>query len=230
MEPQPPLDRNTVKQHQDAVVDIFPKAEKDLYGKSPYPDFIRAYQIGKPEQLARDYEKRETLKIKLKQVLPAIYESYTEDLKLLQAHNSDATLLGVQYDPYEEKITAPAVYMKDTFMSQPPILGSMGRAMSVRAEVESDYIASIQKRTLTINEQGIPEDLYILEITRHNSEVHNDIHNNWEGHDGDIMVQIAVDTSYDDIFAEATGGTINRSAVLDSAVEVLTKAFPTTTN
>lgn len=230
MESQPPFDKNTIKQHQDAVVDIFPKAEKALYGKSPYPDFIRTYQVGRPEQLARDYEAQESLKTTLKHVLPAIYESYTEDLKLLQAHNPDATLLDVRYDPYEEKITAPAVYMKDNFISRPYLQGSMGRAMWVRAEIESDYIASIQKRTLTINDEGVPEDLYILEITRHNTEVHNDPHGSWDGKDGDMVVQIAVDTAYDDIFAETAAGTVNRSAILDSAIKVLEKAFPATTN
>jgi hypothetical protein len=45
-----------------------------------------------------------------------------------------------------------------------------------------------------------------------------------------MVCQIAVDTSYDDIFAEAAEGTVNRSAILRSAVEVLEKAFPTTTN
>lgn len=230
MEHNPTPDKNTIKQHQDAVVDIFPKAEKTLYGQSPYPDFIRAYQKGAPEQLARDYEKQELLKEKLKYTLPAIYESYAEDLKLLQKHNPKATLLGVQYDPYEEKITAPAIYLKDTFISEPQLQGSMGRAMRTRAEVESDYIASIQKRTLVINDEGLPEDLYILEITRHNSVVHNDVHNSWTGQDGDMVCQIAVDTSYDDIFAEAAEGTVNRSVILRSAVEVLEKAFPTTTN
>lgn len=230
MEQKPTPHKNTIKQHQDAVVDIFPKAENALHGTSSYPDFIRKYQIGHPEQLARDYEQQEVLKTQLKQVLPTAYESYANDIQLLQTHNPNATLLGVTYDPYEEKITSPAVYMKDTFISEPRIQGSMGRAMSVRAEVESDFIASIQKRTLIINNEGIPEDLYILEITRHNSEVHHDIHDNWDGQDGDIVCRIAVDTSYDDIFAEAAGGTVNRSAILSSALEVLTKAFPSTTH
>jgi hypothetical protein len=229
MEQQPLPDKSTVKQHQDAVVDIFPKAEKSLYGKSPFPNFIRTYQIGHPEQLGHDYDKQELLKTILKQVLPAIYESYAGDLTLLQAHNPDATLLGVQYDPYEEKITSPAVYLKDTFISEPQIQGSMGRTMRVRAEVESDYIASIQKRTLIINDEGLPEDLYILEITRHNSTVYNDVHSSWTGQDGDVVCQIAVDTSYDNVFAEAAGGTVNRSAILNSAVDVLEKAFPATT-
>ena len=224
-----PKNKHSIQQHQEAVVDIFPKAEKALYGTSPYPDFVRAYQTGQPEQLAHDYEKQELLKTRLKQALPAIYETYSADLQLLQAHNPDATLLGVQYDPYEERLTAPGVYLKETFISAPQLGGSMGRAMRAPAEVESDYVASLQKRTLTINEEGLPEDLYILEITRHNSEVHNDIHDSWEGQDGDVVVQIAVDTSYDDIFAEAAGGTANRSAILASAIEVLEKAFPLTT-
>lgn len=228
MEQKPTRRKDNIKAHQDAIVDIFPEAKKALYGESSYPDFVRLIQRGPTERIADDHDQQEQLKQHLKQLIPDTFSSYVNDLKLLQKHNPDATLLGVRYDPYEERITAPSVFMKDSFASTPLIGGSMGRSMTHRATVESDYIASIQKRTLTIDGEGIPEDLYILEITRHNSDVYNDVHNNWEGKDGDRMIRIAIDPTYDDIIAEAPAGTVNRSIVLASAIEVIEKGFPST--
>lgn len=228
MEQKPTPNKNNLKAHQDAIVDIFPEAKKALYGESSRPDFVRLIQRGSTEHLARDYERQDQLKEHLKQLIPNTYESYAEDLKLLQQHDPNATLLDVHYDPYEEKITAPGVFMKDTFISSPQIGGSMGRNMSTRATVESDYIASIQKRTLIINDEGTPEDLYILEITRHNSDVRDDIHNNWDGEDGDRMIRIAIDPTYDDIIAEAPAGTVNRSEIFVSTIEIIKKGFPRT--
>jgi hypothetical protein len=228
MEQKPTSNRNNLKAHQDAIVDIFPEAKKAIYGESSRPDFVRLIQRGSTERLARDYERQDQLKEHLKYLVPNTYESYMEDLKLLQKHDSNARLLDVRYDPFEEKITAPGVYMKDTFISSPRIGGSMGRNMSTRATVGSDYIASIQKRTLIINDEGTPEDLYILEITRHNSDVHDDIHGNWDGEEGDRMIRIAIDPTYDDIIAEAPAGTINRSEVLASTIEIIEKGFPRT--
>lgn len=228
MEQKPTPNKNNLKAHQDAVVDIFPEAKKAIYGISPYPEFVRVIQRGSTKDLARNYERQDELKEHLKQLIPNTYESYAEDLTLLQHHDPNTTLLDVQYDPYEQKIIAPGVYMKDTFTSSPYIGGSMGRNMSVRATVESDYVASIQKRTLLINDEGTPEDLYILEITRHNSDVHDDIHNNWEGKDGDRMIRIAIDPTYDDIIAEAPAGTVNRSEIFASIIEIIEKGFPST--
>lgn len=219
--------QNKIQQHQEAVIDLFPKAKKDLYGEIP---IYRTIPLRTPEALGRDYEKQEVLKDELKELIPSLYESYVADLKLLQAHNPDATLLGVHHDANEETITAPLVYLEDSFISSSRIGGSMGRNMgTARATVESDYLTSIQKRTLLINDSGIPEDLYIIEITRHNSTITNDIHDNWSGKDGDRVAHIAIDPTYNDIFAEAPGGTMDRAYNLESTLDILKKAFPKTT-
>jgi hypothetical protein len=227
MDKQPKPNQNTVKQHQDAVIDLFPKAEKNLYGEIPV---YQSIPLRSPEALSHDYERQEALKAELKQLIPSIYDSYVADLKLLQAHNPNATLLDVQYDADEEMITAPLVHLEDSFISSSQLGGSAGRGMNVRATVKSDYLTSIQKRTLLINDEGMPEDLYIIEITRHNSEVRNDIHKSWHGKDGDRIAHIAIDPTYDDMFAETQEGTMNRAYNFESTLDILKKAFPKTTN
>jgi hypothetical protein len=226
MDSQPKQNNNTVKQHQEAVIDLFPQAKKDLYGEIPLYKII---PISTPESLNRDNEKREALKDELKVLIPGIYESYTEDLKLLQARNPEATLLDVHYDTSEEIITAPPVHLRESFISSSRLGGSMGRSMDVPASVESDYLASIQKRTLLISDEGMPEDLYIVGITRHNSVVTDDIHRSWEGKDGDRVAHIAVDTTYNDIFAETPWGAMDQTKDFRYVLDILKKAFPKTT-
>lgn len=229
MENHPKQNKNTIKQHQDAIIDLFPEAKKSLYGESPYPDFVQVIPTSRTEALRANYEKQDAFKDELKQLVPDIYESYVRDLTLLQRHNPEATLLDVHYDAITETISAPPVYLKDTYISHPLIGGSFGNSMRTRATIESDYFATIQKRTLLINDEGIPEDLYLVEITRHNSTVHGDVHDSWTGRDGDRVAHIAVDPTYDDILAETLGGSMNQAANFESSLNILKQAFPKTT-
>ena len=227
MEKSPGRSNADAARHQAELMAMFPEAADQLAYRQPLlPPGTLKLLFGRPEFLSQDARLQEKLKTKLIDLVPKRFETYLKDLTVLQKKNPEATLAGVSYDPLEEKLTAPGLYMEEEFLSQPLIMGSMGRAMTSRARIEYDCVATIQKRMIGIDKAGRPENLYIAEITRQNSKITGDVHRAWEGADGEALIRIAIDESDGAIFAEVGQGPVDRSTPLQSAIEVLEQAFP----
>lgn len=92
--------------------------------------------------------------------------------------------------------------------------------------VEYDIVSTIDRKLINIGSDGKPEYLYVAELVQQNHNVLHDEYDNWRRSDGSILIQIAVDPTYEQVFAELRGGPVDTPIPLRGAIEALKKAFP----